>query len=43
VFLELRCGTPMENDANTEWFKEAPNPAKARELFRKAGYDGRPS
>jgi peptide/nickel transport system substrate-binding protein len=37
------CGTPMENTENTEWFKEAPNPAKARELFRKAGYDGRPS
>ena len=36
------CGTPMENDENTAWFKEAPSPAKARELFRKAGYDGRP-
>ena len=36
------CGTPMENDANTGWFREAPSPAKARELFQKAGYDGRP-
>jgi peptide/nickel transport system substrate-binding protein len=36
------CGTPMENDENTGWFKEAPNPAKAKELFQKAGYDGRP-
>ncbi|HJW79029.1 MAG TPA: ABC transporter substrate-binding protein, partial [Beijerinckiaceae bacterium] len=36
------CGTPMENDENTQWFKEAPNPAKAKELFQKAGYDGRP-
>jgi peptide/nickel transport system substrate-binding protein len=36
------CGTPMENDANTEWFKTAPNTAKAKELFQKAGYDGRP-
>jgi len=36
------CGTPMENDANTEWFKGAPNIAKAKELFQKAGYDGRP-
>jgi peptide/nickel transport system substrate-binding protein len=36
------CGTPMENDANTDWFKTAPNPAKAKELFQKAGYDGRP-
>ena len=36
------CGTPMENDENTAWFKEAPNVAKAKELFQKAGYDGRP-
>ncbi|HVL71057.1 MAG TPA: ABC transporter substrate-binding protein [Beijerinckiaceae bacterium] len=36
------CGTPMENDENIGWFKEAPNPAKAKELFQKAGYDGRP-
>jgi peptide/nickel transport system substrate-binding protein len=36
------CGTPMENDENTGWFKEAPNPAKAKELLQKSGYDGRP-
>jgi peptide/nickel transport system substrate-binding protein len=36
------CGTPMENDENTEWLKGAPNVAKAKELFQKAGYDGRP-
>ena len=36
------CGTPMENDENTAWFKEAPNVAKAKELFQKAGYDGKP-
>jgi peptide/nickel transport system substrate-binding protein len=36
------CGTPMENDANSDWFKTAPNVAKAKELFQKAGYDGRP-
>ena len=36
------CGVPMENDANTEWFKEAPNKSKARALFHEAGYDGRP-
>ena len=36
------CGTPMENDENTAWFKEAPNVNKAKELFEKAGYDGRP-
>lgn len=36
------CGTPMENDANTAWFKGGQNFAKARELFKEAGYDGRP-
>ncbi|MBN9064764.1 MAG: ABC transporter substrate-binding protein [Rhizobiales bacterium] len=36
------CGNPMENDANTEWFKEGQNFAKARELIKKSGYDGRP-
>ena len=36
------CGTPMENDENTDWFKDAPNLAKAKELFQKAGYDGEP-
>ncbi|MFI5013756.1 MAG: ABC transporter substrate-binding protein [Hyphomicrobiales bacterium] len=36
------CGTPMENDENTGWFKEAPNKAKATQLFKDAGYDGRP-
>src|SRR5438477_5946356 len=36
------CGSPMENDANTAWFKAGPDVARARELFRKAGYDGRP-
>jgi peptide/nickel transport system substrate-binding protein len=36
------CGTPMENDENTGWLKEAPNLAKAKELFQKAGYDGKP-
>ena len=32
----------MENDENTEWFKDGPNIAKAKELFQKAGYDGKP-
>jgi peptide/nickel transport system substrate-binding protein len=36
------CGTPMENDENTQWFKEAPNQAKAKQLFQESGYDGRP-
>jgi peptide/nickel transport system substrate-binding protein len=36
------CGTPMENDANTDWFKAGQDIPRARELFRQAGYDGRP-
>jgi peptide/nickel transport system substrate-binding protein len=36
------CGTPMENDANTDWFKGAPNRQRATELLKEAGYDGRP-
>ncbi len=36
------CGTPMENDANTEWFAAAPDPERAKQLFEEAGYDGRP-
>ncbi|MCC6472031.1 MAG: ABC transporter substrate-binding protein [Alphaproteobacteria bacterium] len=35
-------GTPMENDANTDWFKGGQNFAKAKEMFKEAGYDGRP-
>ena len=33
-------GTPMTNDANTAWFKEAPNKDKAKQLFKEAGYAG---
>lgn len=36
------CGTPMENDANTDWFRGGQNIARARQLFQEAGYDGRP-
>lgn len=36
------CGTPMENDANTDWFKGGQNVEKARQLFKESGYDGRP-
>ncbi|MGH7159673.1 MAG: ABC transporter substrate-binding protein [Acetobacteraceae bacterium] len=32
--------TPMANDANSAWFKAAPDPAKARQLFKEAGYNG---
>ena len=32
----------MESDVNTEWFKNGPNLAKARELMKEGGYDGRP-
>jgi len=36
------CGTTMENDANTAWFKGGQNIARAGALFKEAGYDGRP-
>ena len=36
------CGTPMTNHENTDWFRHGPDVAKAKELFAKAGYDGRP-
>jgi peptide/nickel transport system substrate-binding protein len=36
------CGSPMDNDENTAWFKQGQDIAKAKELFRAAGYDGRP-
>jgi len=36
------CDLPMDNDANTEWFKRGQDIPKARELFKQAGYDGRP-
>jgi peptide/nickel transport system substrate-binding protein len=36
------CNTAMENDANTAWFKSGQNIERARQLFREAGYDGRP-
>ena len=35
-------GTPMENDANIDWFKGGQNFEKAKQLFKEAGYDGRP-
>lgn len=36
------CTGLMQSDANTDWFKGGQNIAKAKELFKKAGYDGRP-
>lgn len=36
------CGTPTENDANTGWFKAAPDYAKAKQLLKEGGYDGSP-
>ena len=36
------CGLPMENDENTAWYKDGQNIAKAAQLFKEAGYDGRP-
>lgn len=38
----LTCGTPMENDANTEWFTQGPNVERARQLLRESGYNGEP-
>jgi peptide/nickel transport system substrate-binding protein len=36
------CGTPMENDVNTEWFHKGPDYAKAKEFLKQSGYDGKP-
>ncbi|MCC7281377.1 MAG: ABC transporter substrate-binding protein [Acetobacteraceae bacterium] len=36
------CGTPMENDANTEWFKKGPSVERAKALLRESGYNGEP-
>ncbi|MCW3475263.1 ABC transporter substrate-binding protein [Limobrevibacterium gyesilva] len=36
------CGSPMENDANMAWYTGGQNLAKARELMKEGGYDGRP-
>ena len=36
------CTGQMQSDVNSDWFKGGQNIAKARELFKKAGYDGRP-
>ena len=36
------CKGQMTNDANLGWFKGGQNIEKAKELFKKAGYDGRP-
>jgi len=37
------CAGLMQSDVNTDWYKGGQNIAKAAELFKKAGYDGRPS
>ncbi|MEM7774998.1 MAG: ABC transporter substrate-binding protein [Pseudomonadota bacterium] len=36
------CSGNMQSDVNTDWFKGGQNIEKAKELFKKAGYDGRP-
>ena len=36
------CGTPMENDANTDWFKKGQDIARAKELLKEGNYDGKP-
>ncbi len=35
------CGTPMESDVHTEWLHHH-DVEKAKQLFKEAGYDGRP-
>ncbi|HSU05456.1 MAG TPA: ABC transporter substrate-binding protein, partial [Acetobacteraceae bacterium] len=34
------CNNPMQTDANTDWFKQGVDLAKAKDLFQKAGYKG---
>jgi peptide/nickel transport system substrate-binding protein len=36
------CSGIMQSDVNLGWFKGGQNIAKAKELFKQAGYDGRP-
>ena len=36
------CGSPMENDANTEWFKKGQDFARSKALLAEGGYDGKP-
>ena len=36
------CGTPMQTDANTDWFKHGVDLAKAKAMFEKSGYKGEP-
>ncbi len=36
------CTGQMQSEVNTDWFKGGQNIARARELFKQAGYDGRP-
>lgn len=36
------CGSPMENDANLDWFKKGPDYEKAKTLLKEGGYDGKP-
>jgi peptide/nickel transport system substrate-binding protein len=36
------CGSDMENDVNTGWFKSGPNIPMAKQLLQEGGYDGRP-
>lgn len=36
------CGSPMENDANMDWFKKGQDFARAKQLVQESGYDGKP-
>jgi peptide/nickel transport system substrate-binding protein len=37
----ITCGSPLANDAGSQWFKEY-NPKKALQLLKEAGYKGEP-
>jgi peptide/nickel transport system substrate-binding protein len=36
------CGSAMDNDANTDWFRSGPDIPLAKQLLKEGGYDGRP-
>lgn len=35
-------GSALYNEANSDWFRDAPDPEKSKQLLAEAGYDGKP-